>query len=377
MEEQEKFEKMVESRDSVIIKTSVIGILANVLLSGLKALFGVLTHSIAILLDAVNNISDALSSVITIIGTKLAGRKPDKKHPLGHGRIEYVSAALVSAIILYAGITSFVESVKKIITPETADYSTASIIMLSAAIVVKLLLGLYVRKKGEKVHSDTLKASGTDALFDAVISASVLISAIVYIIFGISLEAWLGLMISAYIIKSGIEMLLDTLNELLGKREDRETVDAIKQTILKEPEVSGVFDLLLHNYGPEKRVGSVHVEVPDTMTADEIDTLERRVSEHVFLAHGVILSAVGIYAKNTKNEEIVAMREHVTEIVTSHEGILQIHGFYADLASKVLKLDMIIDFAVKDRESLFDHIRNELKAAYPDYQIYLTLDLDV
>ncbi|MBR4769155.1 MAG: cation transporter [Lachnospiraceae bacterium] len=377
MENDRNLDNLVQNRDSVIIKTSVIGILANILLSGAKALFGVLTHSIAILLDAVNNISDALSSVITIVGTKLAGRKPDKKHPLGHGRIEYVSAAIVSAIILYAGITSFIESVKKIITPEVADYSTASIIMLSVAIVVKLILGLYVRKKGEKVRSDTLKASGTDALFDAVISASVLISAVVYLLFKVSLEAWLGVLISAYIIKSGIEMLLETLNELLGKRADRETVEAIKETILKDPEISGVFDLLLHNYGPEKLVGSVHVEVPDTLSAYEIDTLERRVAENVYREHGVIMGAVGIYAHNTKDAEIVHMRERVTEIIMAHEGILQIHGFYADLISKVLKLDIIIDFGVKDREALFEHIQEELRDVYPEFQVFMTLDLDV
>ena len=187
-------------REKVIVRTSIIGIVVNVLLAAFKAAVGFLSNSIAVTLDAVNNLSDALSSVITIIGAKLAGKKPDKKHPLGYGRIEYLSAMIVAAIVLYAGITSLVESVKKIIHPEAADYSPVSLLIIAVAIVAKLVLGRYVKKQGEKVNSAALIASGSDASFDAILSASVLASAIIYLVFHVSLEAYVGVIISIVII---------------------------------------------------------------------------------------------------------------------------------------------------------------------------------
>ncbi|MBP5552791.1 MAG: cation diffusion facilitator family transporter [Spirochaetales bacterium] len=159
-----------ENREKTIVKTSVIGIVTNLFLVGFKAFVGFVSNSIAVILDAVNNLSDALSSLITIIGAKLGSKQPDKKHPLGYGRIEYLSSMIVAAIVLYAGLTSCVESVKKIIHPEAADYGTVSIIIISVAIVVKLILGMYVKKKGKAVNSGALVASGSDALFDAVLS---------------------------------------------------------------------------------------------------------------------------------------------------------------------------------------------------------------
>ena len=170
-------EALSAKREKAIVKTSVVGIVTNIVLVAFKAAVGLVSNSIAIILDAVNNLSDALSSVITIIGAKLGAKKPNKKHPLGYGRIEYLSSMLVAGIVLYAGITSLVESVKKIIHPEKADYSIVSLIIVAVAIVVKLVLGRYVKKQGKKHNSGALVASGSDALFDAILSASVLASA--------------------------------------------------------------------------------------------------------------------------------------------------------------------------------------------------------
>ena len=224
----------VASREKTIVRTSVVGILTNILLVGFKAAVGLISNSIAIILDAVNNLSDALSSVVTIIGAKLGAKQPDKKHPLGYGRIEYLSSMIVAALVLYAGITSLVESIKKIITPEAADYGTATLIIIAVAIAVKLLLGLYVKKQGKKVHSSALSASGSDALFDAILSASVLASAVVYLIWGVSLEAYVGVMIAAFIIKAGIEMMIETLNDIIGKREDAEVTRELKRVVCEE-----------------------------------------------------------------------------------------------------------------------------------------------
>ena len=169
----------VDAREKKIVRTSILGILANTMLAAFKAIVGMATHSIAVVLDAVNNLSDALSSIVTIIGTKLASRNPDKKHPLGHGRIEYLSTTIVSMLVLYAGVTAIVESVKKIIRPEAPDYSPVSLLIISVAVLVKVFLGRYVKSVGEKVNSDSLIASGSDATFDAILSFSVLVTALI------------------------------------------------------------------------------------------------------------------------------------------------------------------------------------------------------
>jgi cation diffusion facilitator family transporter len=231
-------------REKTIIRTSVIGILANVVLAGFKAVIGIMSGSIAIFLDAVNNITDAGSSLVTIIGTKLAAMQPNRKHPFGYGRIEYLSAMIIAAIVLDAGISSFVESVKKILNPETPDYSTPSLLILGAAVVIKILMGRYVKKVGERVHSDSLVNSGKDAVMDSVISASTLVAAVIYLTTKISLEAWLGAVISIVIIKSGFEMLWDTISQLLGERVDAEEArvspgDTDKLALVKVDDILG------------------------------------------------------------------------------------------------------------------------------------------
>ena len=365
-----------DSRETTIVRTSIIGILVNVLLAAFKAAIGLITHSIAVTLDAVNNLSDALSSVITIVGTKLAGKLPDKKHPLGYGRIEYLSAMIVSALVLYAGITSLVESIKSIISPEKPDYSVVSLIIVGSAVVAKLLLGTYVKRTGKRVNSASLEASGSDAMFDSIISASVLVCALIYIAFGLSLEAYAGVIISIVIIRSGVEMLRDTLDDILGKRYDPEELQAIKNTIAEDPDVCGVYDLILHAYGPDRNVGSVHVEVRDEMTATEIDKMERRISKNVYEKHKLPLTSISIYAMNSSTEETKAIRAKVNEIVMGFEGVLQTHGFRADPEERTITMDIILDFDVKDRKAVFENIRAALQKAFPDYTLQLTLDID-
>ena len=366
-----------KNRDAVIVRTSIIGIIANIFLAAFKAAVGILSNSIAVVLDAVNNLSDVLSSVVTIAGTKLAGKKPDKKHPLGYGRVEYLSAMIVAAIVLYAGITSLVESIKKIIDPETPDYSAVSLIIIGSAVFVKIFLGIYVKKKGQSVNSGSLIASGSDALFDAILSASVLVSAIIFMLTGISLEAYVGVLISAFIIKSGVEMLAETLDEILGKRVDRDYLAKIRKTICEDELVTGAYDLILHSYGPEKYIGSVHVEVPDTLTANEIDVMERRIAGNVYQKHGVLMAGIGIYSVNHDNEEIGEMRKTISEIIMSHEGALQTHGFFVDMENKTINFDVIIDYGFDKREELFEHIYDDVRKAYPDFEIYMNLDIDI
>ena len=363
-------------RNRIIIRTSIIGIAANVLLAAFKAVVGLTANSIAIVMDAVNNISDAASSVITIIGTKLAGREPDRKHPFGYGRIEYLSAMIISVIVLYAGITAFIESVKKIINPETPDYGTASLVIVGAAVIVKIVLGRYTKKIGNDVNSDSLVNSGDDAVLDSVISASTLAAAAIYLIFGLSLEAWLGAVIAVVIIKAGFDMLKETLSKILGERVDAELARDIKGTISGFSEVNGVYDLVMHNYGPDSYNGSVHIEVPDTLSADDLDKLLRRIQVRVYQEHDVILTAIGVYSYNTKDPDARQARERVSELVTGVPGVVQMHGFYIDKAEKTIRFDFVVSFDAKDRKEVYREVCALVQKEYPDYTLQIAMDTD-
>ncbi|MBQ2058836.1 MAG: cation transporter [Firmicutes bacterium] len=363
-------------RDRVIVRTSLTGIAVNILLAAFKAGVGVLSHSIAVILDAVNNLSDALSSVITIIGAKIASRKPDKKHPLGHGRVEYLSAMLVSAIVLYAGITSAVESVKKILHPETPEYGTVSLVIIAVAIVAKILLGRYVKAQGEKVNSTALIASGSDASFDAILSFSVLVSALIFIFSGISLEAWVGVVISGFIIKAGMEMMQETLDDILGHRAEDEVVARIKEIISEEPYVRGTYDIFITNYGPDRELASLHIELPDTMTVEEVDRLTRRIESRVYSETGVVVTGVGVYSYNTTDDKASMIRDRVQQIVLSHDWVLQMHGFYADTVRKTLRFDAVLDFKAERGEAI-ETLRREVAEAYPDYELNIVGDVDI
>lgn len=364
-------------RERTIIRTSVLGIVANAILALFKAAVGLLSNSIAITLDAVNNLSDALSSVITIVGTKLAAKPADKKHPFGYGRLEYLSAMVISVIILYAGVTSFVESIKKIFQPALPEYSTPSLIILAAAVAVKVAMGLYVRSVGRRVNSDSLVASGQDALMDSIISATTIIAALVYIFTGLRLEAYLGVLISCMIIKAGFETMHGTISEILGERAAEGLAKDIKRTILQVEGVRGVYDLVLNNYGPDSFVASVHIEVDDDTTAVQIDKLQRRITELVYKEQHVLLAAIGVYPSNTGNSKASEIKQRVMQILSEHPEVLQMHGLYVDEEEETVRMDIIIDFDTKDRLALFEQIRKEIAARIPEYKTNVQLDLDV
>jgi len=363
-------------RGRVIIRASIIGIVANVFLAGFKALIGIISSSISIVLDAVNNLSDALSSVITIIGTKLAGREADKKHPFGYGRIEYLSSLVISGIVLYAGVTSLVESIKNIINPKEPDYSVVSLVIVGLAVFVKIGLGLFVKTTGEKVNSDSLINSGKDALLDSVISSATLVAALIFTFSGVSLEAYLGAIISLVIIKAGFEMLSDTVSKLLGEPGDVQLLQDIKKTVCEFPGVRGAYDLILHNYGPDTYSGSIHIEVDDDFKIDRLDELNREIMVAVNQKYHVLLTAVGVYSVNTKDEDTIRLKEEIGKLVLAHKFVKQIHGFYYSRKEQSVRFDVVISFDAESRQAVFAEVYEELKAKYPNLQFALAMDMD-
>lgn len=364
---------MIMDRNQQIIRTSVVGIAANVLLAAFKAAVGVVAGSVAIVMDAVNNLSDALSSVITIIGTKLSERPADRMHPFGHGRVEYFSGIVIAVIVLVAGVSSLVESVKKVLHPSEPTYTALTLSIVGVAIVVKVVLGRYVRGRGVALHSDALTASGADALFDAVITLATLVSAVVMLVWGVSVDGWLGAAISLIIVKSGVEMLRSPINELLGSRVSPEVVTRVKALATSFEGVESAHDVILHTYGPDTMIGSLHVCVPDTTSASDIHRLGRAIAERLHAEMGII-ATVGFYAVNTGNTPAARLQRELERRAAAHPDVHSIHGFYVDFDTHVVSFDVMPEYHVADTEALRAALVATLEAEYPGYTFRLVID---
>lgn len=366
-----------EERSKTIIRTSIIGILLNIMLSVAKAIIGFLTNSIAIVMDSVNNLTDALSSIITIVGTRLALKKPDETHPFGHGRIEYLTSLVISVLIIYAGFTALIESVGSIYNHELPEYNVISLVLIGIAVVVKIFLGIYYRSVGKRVNSDNLINSGTDALLDVIISLSTLVSAFIFIIFKLSLESYLAAIISIIIIRSGLLMIKETTSLILGERVDKSLSLKVKRVVNSFKEVNGCYDLILNNYGPDNYIGSFHIEVDEKMSAVDIDILTRRITHKVYKKTGVIVAAVGIYSMNSNDKVAMGIKKRIEEILIDYPEVLSTHGFYVNHEERTINIDLVISFDASSRIDIFGEIARELKNEFSGYKVYAVMDSDI
>ena len=369
-------ETEIAKRQKVIIRTSIVGIVGNFFLAAFKAFVGILTNSIAIILDAVNNFSDMLSSIVTIVGILLANKAPDRRHPMGHGRYEYLSTAVIAIIIIYIGITAIKESIDKIINPEDVTYNALSITIVAVAVIVKIFIGLYFRKTAKKVDSDSLKASGTDALFDSIISFATIISAVIYLTTGFKTEAYLATIISVLIIRSGLMMLREIFSVIAGERVSPELSKNIKKSVREVPGVKGAFDLMIHDYGTQMIFCSLNIEVEESLTAREIDDISREVRRKVFYGYHIYISSVGIYSINTESEEINKMYRRVKELLSHYDHVIQMHGFHVDGKKREISFDVVLSFDVKNRRAYYLAIKRHLRKTFPKYSINIALDSD-
>ena len=360
------------NREKKIIQTSFIGILGNIGLVVIKAIFGFLANSISIILDAINNLSDALSSTITIIGTKLAHKKPDAKHPYGHGRIEYLTSLIIAIIVLATGGSAIYEAINSLINPRETNYTTITLIIVIIGIVVKIALGLYFRFVGKKTNSDALIGSGLDALFDALLSVGTLIGVITSLVWNVNIEGYLGIIIGLFILKSGIGILRSSLSNIIGERTSKETSLGIKKLVCSYDEVIGAYDLIINNYGPER---AIHIEVRDDLTAKEIHPLSRRIAEEVYREYGVIMT-IGVYASNTSNEETKEIRQYLMDLIKENPEITQLHGFYVDKERSTISFDIILDYKCPNVEAIKNSLYDKLKEKYPLYNYYIVIDND-
>ena len=370
---------MNPDREKEIVKTSFLGIGGNVLLVAFKAFVGILAGSIAIIMDAVNNLTDALSSTITIVGTKLASKKPDKQHPYGYGRIEYLTSTLIAVLILFAGGMAVYESIRSIIdhfqSGTMPSFEIYSIVIVAVAIGVKIAIGLFFRKKGDAIASEALKASGTDALFDSILSTGTLVGVLVAKFANVYIEGFLGVAIGLFILKSGVEVLKDSLSLMIGDRFEKEYVVAIKEDINKIEGVRGCYDLILNNYGHNKNIGSVHIGVDDTLTAKEIQVIEREITMLLYKKYNTIMT-VGIYAENQTDGASRAIFSSVCDVIKKHPHVLQIHGFYLDEKTMTINFDVVVSFDDPDPTATVSAIKEETQNLFPDYHVFVQYDQD-
>ncbi|MBR6022977.1 MAG: cation transporter [Kiritimatiellae bacterium] len=358
------------ARAKRIVRTSFVGIGANVLLSGFKAAVGLAAGSVSVVMDAVNNLTDALGSVLTLAGVQLARRAPDAKHPFGYGRIEYFSAVSIAALVLAAGAGSLVESAKKIVHPAVPDYGTVSLVVVAVAVAAKLALGRYVSAQGRACNSDALVASGADASFDAILSASTLAGALLVKFAGVNLDGWIGAGISLFILKAGLEMLFGAVSHIMGRRPDAEITKEIRATVAAVPGVLGAYDLVLHNYGPDSAIGSIHVEIDSSLDAAAIHRLTRAVQGAVLDKFRVFLT-VGVYASDPAR---AADRAKIAETARRHPGVLGVHGVFFDDAAGAVSFDVLVDFTVRDRPALRDALAAELAPLFPGRTFAVNFD---
>lgn len=304
----------------------VVGIVSNLILCIMKILIGLVSRSIAIIADGINNLADASSSIITLVGFKLASQPEDEDHPYGHARIEYLTGLFISIVIIVIGLQLLRTSIDKILHPDPLEFSCLTIIILVAAILIKLWQSLFNRSIGRKIRSVTLMATAADSRNDVISTSAVLVSVIVGKFTGIQIDGYMGCLVALFIIWSGIQLVRETTSPLLGEAPDQELVDSIAEIVKKEPGVLGIHDLMVHNYGPGKIFASMHIEVDadgDLMEShDMIDNIEKRIKDELHVEFVVHMDPV-----KTDDPLITKMKKIIADALLPLDGVDNIHDF--------------------------------------------------
>lgn len=356
--------------------SGAVGIFLNLLLSAGKMIAGVLTGSIAITADAFNNLTDAGSSVVTLVGFRMAGKQADNDHPFGHGRIEYLSGLAVSVVILLVGLELAKSSVEKIIHPEPVEFSWLSAGILAAAICVKLWMSYFNRSLSRRIGSAAMAATATDSLSDAAATSAVLLSSLIGRFTGVNIDAWAGILVAIFILRAGWGAAKDTLNPLLGQSPDPELVRDIERTVLAHPQVVGIHDMIIHDYGPGRSMMSLHAEVPagaDIMAVhDEIDAIERELKAKYRIDASIHMDPIV-----TGDETISRARQMVAGLVREVDPAMTIHDFRMTSGPRHRNLifDVVVPYSVRQSdEAVRREIERKIRAADPNSFAVIQVD---
>ena len=362
-------------RTGIINRTSILGIVVNVLIAGVKIAAGLLASSIAIVSEGVNNAADALTSVLTMVGTRLAGRHPDAKHPFGYGRIEYLTGLVVAVVIIVSGVQMLIESVKLIFRPEELSISYVSLAIVAVSAVVKFFLGLYTIARGRVAQSDALVGVGLECRVDSYISIITIGVAVVFLLTGVSLDAYAGVVMSAIILKAGVEVLLKIVSELIGRPGEKELATKIYQLVRATPGVVGAADMMLHNYGPNAWSGSVNVEIDHAKSVGEVYAMLHELQLGIMHEEHVTM-VFGVYAVDDDHVETRRIRRTILEYVKAHEHVKSFHAVYLEPGTNRLYCDLVVDYELADWGALRADFLDYMKAKVPGRDVVLTVETE-
>lgn len=362
----------IDNRETRIMRASIIGIIVNIALAVTKIILGIFTNSIAITSDAMNNFTDSSSSIITIVGTKLSLKKEDEKHPFGHGRIEYLTSMVIAIIVIVTGIQVLISSVKGIFNPSQTIYTLISLLIMVITVITKIILGYYTENLGNKVNSGALVGSGKDAKNDAIITSLTVISALANIFFKVQLEAYAGAIISIFIIKTGIDILLDSVNKILGIKIDPSTTDEIRNLVKSQDGILGAHDLIIHNYGPVYNMGSINVELDhETQVGDIYPTLHRLQTE-IYNRFNIYLT-FGFYSVNKNHGAAKTLMDIINEYISKNSHCLGYHGLFIDEEAKSIYFDLLLDYST-DEDLVRNEVQELVKDKYIGYNVNINID---
>lgn len=366
-------------RQAYGVLCGTVGIVLNMLLFAGKWLAGFLSGSIAITADAFNNLSDAGSSVLTLIGFHLSGQKPDQKHPFGHGRMEYISGLFVSVAILIMAVELIQSSVHKLIHPEAIEGSPLILAILMVSVCVKVYMAYYNKKIGKKINSAAMAATAADSMSDTIATSAVLFSAVISMAAGVNLDGWCGLLVGVFILYSGVQALKDTVDPLLGQAPDKALDEQIQSLVTSYPVVQGIHDMMIHDYGPGRRIVSLHAEVDakgDILKIhDEIDNIERKLRETLNCHATIHMDPV-----EADNEEVRKLRLQTAKLIAGMELNLSIHDFRVVKGETHTNLifDVVVPFEcpLKDSE-VIEKIEEGIQQYPGNYYAVIQIDRDL
>jgi len=364
-----------ENRESIITMTSGLGIFTNIVMALVKVIIGTMASSIAIVSEGVNNAADVLSAVIALVGSKLAQKHPDEKHPFGYGRIEYLVSLTISVLIIVTGVEMIISSVELIFHPEELSINYLALAVVAGSAVIKFILGTYTIAMGKKADSGALIGVGLDGRNDAFASIITIVSSVAFLVFHISLDAYAGILVSLLIFKAGVELLLETVGDLIGRPGEQELAVALYKEIRGTEGIISAVDMMLHNYGPDKWSGSVNVEIDHNKSVGEIYEFLHELQLRIMHEHNVTM-VFGVYAVDNDHEKIVELRTRIASFVRAHEHVTSYHAVYMTEKEMRIYCDFIVDYKLKDWDLVREEFVKYLNEFYPEYEIVLTIETD-
>ena len=369
------FKQDPNTREGIIVTTSGMGILVNLLIAVTKIVVGLISSSIAIISEGANNAGDALSSVMALIGAKLAKKHPDEKHPFGYGRIEYLCGLVIAVVILVTGIELLIGSAKRIFHPETLHISYIALVLVALSAAVKFFLGNYTVRMGRKVGSTALEAVGTDCKTDCFASIITIVSALIFLVFKWNVDAYAGVITSLLLIKAGVEALRETLGEILGRPGDKELAAKLYKEIRSTDGILAAVDMMLHNYGPEAWSGSVNVEIDHKKTVGEIYQFLHELQLRIMHEYHVTM-VFGVYAVDYDGEYMKELRKTIAGFIRKQEHVKSFHAVYIDQRSDTIYCDFIVDYELKNWEGLKKEFEQYMAEKYTGKEVVLTIETE-